>query len=316
MVQDNHPLIFGCMGLGGSWDTAPISADDMRHAHKAVDAALEVGIRFFDHADIYTLGKAEQVFGRILQERSDLRERIILQSKTGIRIGQGPFNSSIYDLSKGYILQQVALILQRLQVDYLDTLLLHRPDPLMEADEIAEAFTILQHRGWVRRFGVSNMSMSQLNYLQSAFDTPFVANQIQLGLRHTTPLDLGVTVNHDSTPKGGAIHGILEGCRSKNIAIQAYTVLDRGFYTGKLNEKELPHETQTRESVAQLAAEKGVSKEAIVLAWLLRIPGDIRPIIGTANPERIRACAQVVAVELSRSEWYDLWILARGNRLP
>ena len=316
MTENIHPLIFGCMGLGGSWDTAPISNQDIKHAHAAVDAALGVGIRFFDHADIYTKGKAEVVFGHLLRERPELRGQLVLQSKTGIRLGEGPMNSSIYDLSKSYILAQVELILRRLNTEYLDVLLLHRPDPLMEADEVAEAFDVLQRRGWVRQFGVSNMSMTQLNYLQSACSMSFVANQIQLGLRHTVALDLGVTVNHGSAPSGASLHGVIEGCQAQSIAIQAYSALDRGFFTGKSTGSEEVHEIETRKKVAQLAHEKGVSPEAIVLAWLLRIPGDIRPIIGTTNPERIRACSQVTDISLTRHEWYDLWITARGGRLP
>ena len=309
-------LIYGCMRLGGGWNSVPVSSDDENKARAAIDAALEIGIDTFDHADIYTFGKAEEVFGRVLKNDPGLREKIILQSKTGIHLGQGPKNANTYNFSKEYLLHQVSLIVKRLQTDYLDVLLLHRPDSLMNAAEIAETFFALKKQGLVKEFGVSNMSIHQIQLLQTYWTEPFAANQVQLSLGHSLALDIGVSVNTRMIPYDSGMQGMIEYCQLHDMAIQAWSPLDRGLYTDNAHETRTDTERDTARLVAHCAEQHGVTPSAIVLAWLFMIPGTVQPIIGTSDPERIRACKGAATVRLSREEWYQLWITARGENLP
>ncbi len=309
-------LIYGCMRLGGGWNTNAVTSDDEKNARAAIDGALEIGIDTFDHADIYTFGKAEEVFGRILNNDPGLREKIILQSKTGIHLGQGPKNANTYNFSKEYLLHQVAAITKRLHTDYLDVLLLHRPDSLMNAAEVAETFYVLKHQGLVKHFGVSNMSVHQIQLLQTYWTEPLVANQVQLSLGHSLALDIGVSVNTRMIPYDSGMQGMIEYCQLHDMSVQAWGPLDRGLYTETQNDSLTGKDLDTARLVAQYAQEHGVTPSAIVLAWLFMIPGTVQPIIGTSNPERIRACNDAATVHLSREEWYRLWITARGENLP
>ena len=306
-------LACGCMGLGGEWDNSPVSHEHIQRGHQFFDAALEAGINFFDHADIYTRGKAEQVFGKVLAERPELREKLILQSKCGIRLADETAPGR-YDFSKEWILSSVENSLKRLQTDYLDILLLHRPDPLMVPEEVAEAFDILHSKGMVRHFGVSNMSQHQINFLQSSLNQPLVANQLEISLTKLDWLDEGVEVNVPGTNQFRG--GLLEHSRSQNIQLQAWGCLSQGFLTGRDVSDQPVSVQKTAELVQSMAAEMSVSPEAIVLAWIMRHPAAIQPVIGTTNPERIRACSEAVTVMLSREQWYQLYVTARGVALP
>ena len=186
-------LIFGCMGLGGGWNKDPLTNTHTQQAHVCIDTAIAGGINLFDHADIYTFGKAEQVFGQALKQRPKLREQIYIQSKCGIRFAdeQGPKR---YDLSKQWIEQSVEGSLKRLNTDYLDVLMLHRPDPLIQVEEVAQVFSRLKESGKVRHFAVSNMSQQQIQFLQTALDMPIVANQIEASLKQSAWVDEGVYV--------------------------------------------------------------------------------------------------------------------------
>lgn len=303
------------MGLGGAWNTDPLTAEDISIADAAIDAALEIGITYFDHADIYTLGKAETVFGKLLQNRPSLREKIVLQSKAGIRLKEGPMNSSIYDFSQKYLIQQVDVILKRLQTDYLDVFMLHRPDPLMHPAEVASTFRILKEAGKVKKFGLSNMSMHQISTIQQYCDEPLVANQIELSLAHSLVVDAGVMVNRDNTHDFNGVEGLLAYMQQHKMAIQAYSALAGGRYTGntKLASKE---DKKTTELINQTAEKYNTTSTSILLAWLFKIPGTIQPIVGTTNPDRIKACKDAIAIELSREDWYNLWINARREKLP
>ncbi|KEI73098.1 aldo/keto reductase [Endozoicomonas elysicola] len=305
----------GCMGLGGNWDNSPLSQDHILQAHQFVDSALESGLNFFDHADIYTRGKAEQVFGQVLADRPGLRESIFLQSKCGIRFAEGQIPNR-YDFSREWILFSIENSLARLKTDYLDLLLLHRPDPLMQPEEIAEAFHQLQKSGKVRHFGVSNMSGHQIKYLQSFLEQPIVVNQLQMSLTHLDWLDEGVLVNHPEGQSVGFTPGTVEYCRSHNIQLQAWGCLSKGVFTGKDVRDEPEFIQATARLVDQFARELGASREAVVLAWLMRHPAGIQPVIGTTNVQRIRACHQVENIELSREQWYQLYVSARGRMLP
>lgn len=308
-------LSYGCMGLGGGWNNDPVSQEMVQQTHSIVDVVLESGINFFDHADIYTMGKAEDVFGKVLAERPALRESIYLQSKCGIRFedGQGP---NRYDFSAQWIESSVEGILRRLQTDYLDILLLHRPDPLMETDEVASAFDRLKSSGKVRHFGVSNMQAHQMQFLQRSLDMPLVANQLEMSLQSHGWLDEGICVNNEDGKAWNFTPGTLEYCQTNNVQIQSWSSLCRGMYSGRDISNESDATKQTALLVAKLAAEYSVSAEAILLAFLLRHPAAIQPVIGTTNLDRIRACQQATEITLSREHWYSLYVTARGHNVP
>ncbi|AWB43104.1 aldo/keto reductase [Paenibacillus sp. CAA11] len=307
-------LVLGCMGLGGDWDKShPITQEHIKQAHEAVEAALSVGIHMFDHADIYTRGKAETVFGQVLKERPELREKIILQSKCGIRLTESEEEPGYYDFSKEHILHSVDGSLKRLGAEYLDILLLHRPDPLVEPEEVAEALRQLKSSGKVRHFGVSNMSAGQIRLLQAACDEPFIVNQLEMSLLKTGFIDTGVTVNQGIAAHNIFPEGTLEHCRLENIQLQAWGPLAQGLFSGKPGQDQSENVQQTARLVAELAEEKGTTREAIVLAWLMKHPAHIQPVIGTVNPDRIRACGEAAKIQLSRLEWVKLYIASRGR---
>ncbi|MCL6548676.1 MAG: aldo/keto reductase [Alicyclobacillus sp.] len=308
-------LVLGCMNLGGGWNQHPITADDVRQAHEVVDAALEIGINMFDHADIYAYGKAEAVFGQVLRERKGLREQIILQSKCGIRFPEGDVPGR-YDFSRTHILSSVDAILQRLGVDYLDILLLHRPDPLMDPDEVADALHTLHAAGKVRYVGVSNMSHGQIRMLRASLGLPVVANQLEMSLHRTGWLDTGVHVNQDAARDNVFPEGTLEYCRLEGIQVQAWGPLAQGRFSGRDITGEAENVRATAERVRELADRYGTTREAVVLAWLLRHPAKIQPVVGSSRPERIRACRDATRIALTREEWYTLYVSSRGRRLP
>jgi predicted oxidoreductase len=308
-------LIYGCMGLGGSWDVKPLSADDFKLAEHAMEAAFEAGITYFDHADIYTLGKAETVFGELLKNNSSLRAKITLQSKAGICLHDGVLNSSIYDASGAYLTKQVEAILKRLHTDYLDVFMLHRPDALMNPEEVGATFNALKKAGKVRRFGVSNMSVSQLQAIQKYCDEPLVANQIQLSLGHSLVLDSGVLVNVKNDINLNGVEGLIEYGQANKLSIQAYGSLDGGRFTGNVSLTTAADQS-TINLINELAEKYNTSSASISLAWLFKIPGTVQPIIGSTNPKRILACKDAVTLDLSRLDWYNLWITARGEKLP
>ncbi|CAH8710722.1 aldo/keto reductase [Paenibacillus thiaminolyticus] len=308
-------LVLGCMGLGGGWNDEPITEMHLAAAHAAVEAALEAGINMFDHADIYTRGKAEQVFGQVLKERPELRERIVLQSKCGIRFADNGIPGR-YDFSKEHILRSVDGSLQRLGVEYLDILLFHRPDPLMEPEEVAEAMSALKSAGKVRAFGVSNMSAGQIRLLQTYSKEPFIVNQLEMSLAKIGWLDQSVHVNQNAAKEDTFPEGTLEYCRLENIQIQAWAPLAQGVFSGR-DLSDLPASIRETAGLVQaMANEKDTTPEAIILAWLMRHPAGIQPVIGTANPERIRACGEAVNITLTREEWYTLYVSSRGRALP
>ncbi|KKO45900.1 aldo/keto reductase [Arsukibacterium ikkense] len=314
-LRQHSPLVFGCMSLGGPWNSNPLSAADITAAHQAVDAALEAGIRIFDHADIYTLGKAEQAFGKVLAQRPELRQLITLQSKCGIRFADkhGPQR---YDFSAEWLSQSVDHILKRLQIEQLDILLLHRPDPLMQPEEVAATFGQLVQSGKVKHFGVSNMQQHQMALLQDALIDPLLVNQLELSLSHLAWLDEGTTAGCSGQPAVNFSAGTIEYCRRHKVQLQAWGSLSQGLFSGKDTSKAAEPIRATARLVATLAAEYQVSPEAIVLGWLMRHPAQIQPVIGTINPSRIAACGQASQVLLSREHWYALYLAARGAPLP
>ena len=313
--EQTSPLIFGCMGLGGDWQSKDYGSAEIRQAHQAIDSAVDGGIKVFDHADIYRMGKSERVFAEVLKQRPELGEQISIQSKCGIRVDDqhGPKR---YDFSPTWIKQSVENILTRLEVEQLDALLLHRPDPLMEPEQVAQVFNQLTQEGKVKHFGVSNMTASQMMLLQAELDAPLIANQLELSLSHLTWLEEGITAGCAGLPGDNYSTGIVEYCRLHKVQLQAWGSLSQGIFTGVSTDGQAEHVKQTAELVAKLAFEYGTSPEAIVLAWLMRHPAKIQPIIGTVNPTRIAACCQATTVELTREHWYAIYVSARGQRLP
>ncbi|WP_406306879.1 aldo/keto reductase [Streptomyces sp. NBC_00885] len=307
-------LLYGCMGLGGSWDTEPYGAQDIADAEAAIEAALDSGITTFDHADIYRHGKAEAVFGEVLARTPGLRERIVVQTKCGIRLADGE-RPGIYDLSGPAIARRVEESLARLRTDVIDVLLLHRPDPLADPDDIAEALMSLHRQGLVRRFGVSNMGAVQMAPLQARLDVPLVANQLEMSLQQRDWLEAGVLVNTPQAAANGFPFGTVEFCRANGISLQAWGALAQGRFTGR---QETPGEVATARLISALADRKGTTPETILLWWLQRHPAAIVPVVGSARPDRIRACRDAAQREpdLSREEWYELWLTARGAPLP
>jgi predicted oxidoreductase len=313
-------LAYGCMGLGGGWGPEPLAEDTVRSAVVAIRTALDVGINFFDHADIYGRGKSEEAFARIWSEVPHLRGRILLQSKCGIRFAGDPDPGAPgrYDFSYAHILQAVEGSLRRLTSDHLDVLLLHRPDPLVEPDEVARAFHELESSGKVRYFGVSNHTPGQIELLRASVDQPLVFNQVELNVLHANLIDEGVSFNQNLSGRTSTwTASTLEYCRLREITLQAWSPMARGALTGHpINGAEGGQATAAAQVVAELAVAHGVSPEAIPLAWLLRHPAGIQPVIGTTRPEHIEAACQADGVELTREEWYRLFAAGRGASVP
>lgn len=312
-------LAYGCMKIGGTWDHAPVSAEIERNASALVGAALDTGINFFDHADIYTCGKSESVFGRILKSTPGLRDRIVLQSKVGIRFPNDAYLSgepTRYDFSHAHIIRSTEAILQRLQTTHLDILLLHRPDVLVEPAEVASAFDELQASGKVRHFGVSNHTPAQIELLKRHVRQPLVVNQLEFSLAQPALVVEGVRANQPSgVAESGLAAGMLDYCRLNDIFVQAWSPVGGGRLL-KASASESGPLAATAKLVAELALAKSTTPEAILLAWILRHPAGIQPIIGTTQPDRVRASVLADTITLSREEWYSLLAAARSQKMP
>ena len=270
-----------------------------------VDTALEHGINFFDHADIYGKGRCEELFGQVLTP--SLREKIILQSKCSIRPGIA------FDFSKEHILNSVDGILKRLNTEYLDILLLHRPDTLMEPEEVADAFRILKESGKVRHFGVSNQTPMQMELLSKYCDEPLLINQLQLSIAHCPMINSGINANMYNDSGINRDGGVLEYCRLKDITIQAWSPFQYGMFEGIFLENE--KFAELNKVIDNLAEKYNVTNSAIAVAWILRHPAGIQTIVGTTNKDRIAQISKASEIRLTREEWYALY-MAAGNKLP
>jgi predicted oxidoreductase len=258
-------LVYGCMGLGGDWSGTPPTGADIDVAERAVDAALEIGITWFDQADIYRGGGSETALGQVLRRRPGLRDRIKIQTKCGIRLGEDGLDA-YYDLSAAAIAERVDASLARLGVDHVEILLLHRPDPLLEPDEVAAAYAGLRAAGKVGALGVSNMSAAQMAFLQRALDEPLVVNQLEMSLFRRDWVEAGVLVNHPQADAVAFPEGTVEYCRTHAVRLQAWGALAQGRYSGASGAE------PAAELVASMAAEKGTTPEAIVLAGSCATP--------------------------------------------
>lgn len=290
-------IALGCMRM---------NALSEKEAAHMVETALDVGVNFFDHADIYGGGASEEIFARAIKANGTHREDLIIQSKVGIRDGS-------FDFSKEHILTAVDGILQRLEMDYLDALLLHRPDALVEPEEVAEAFTKLQDSGKVRHFGVSNQNPQQIELLKKYVEQDLIANQLQFSIMHTRMIDAGLNVNMKHDPSIDKDGGILDYCRLHDMTIQAWSPFLFGHFEGVfIDHEKFP---VLNEKLQDIADKYHVDKSAIAVAWILRHPAKIQAIVGTMNPERLRKIAKASHLEITRKEWYEIYIAA-GNQLP
>jgi len=299
--------------IGNKFEASSIALGAMRMAKLPVDDAEKVvltcyenGVNFVDHADIYGGGESEIVFGKVLQRNPGLREKLMIQGKVGICKGH-------YDASYAHIIEAANGSLKRLGVDYLDTLLLHRPDSLMEPEEVAEAFTRLQADGKVRFFGVSNENAVQMQLLDKYMPGRIIINQLQFSLCHTILVDEGVNVNIHSEHAQVLSGGVLDYCRLKDITVQAWSPFQYGMFKGVFLGSELYPELN--KAIGEVAEQYGVQGSAIAVAWILRHPANIQAIVGSMNPARLKDILAGGDIELTRQEWYKLY-LAAGNPLP
>ncbi|MGB3701348.1 MAG: aldo/keto reductase [Anaerolineales bacterium] len=302
---------YGAMSIGGSWDDTPLTDSIRKNAVNILRIAINAGINFFDHADIYCNGKSEEAFAELWKDTPHLRQEIILQTKCGI-LFDPPHR---FDFSYEHILASVEGSLRRLHTDYLDVLLLHRPDPLVEPEEVARAFDELKKAGKVRWFGVSNHTAAQMELLQNYLTQPIIVNQVEFNLIHTQMLDEGILFNQNNS-RLTRNEGVIEYCRLHNITLQAWAPLAQGKLKGNPNPSDSEQIRKTVAYVAKIAKEKDVRPEAIIIAWILRHPAKIQPLPGTTNPERLLAACEAEHISLTREEWYGLFLVGRGESLP
>ena len=286
-----------------------IEDKSVKEVEELVETALSVGINAFDLADIYGRGRCEELLGLVLKNRPDLREEMWIQSKCGIRIEEFTY----FDFSKDYILESVDGILQRLKIDHLDSLLLHRPDALMEADQVAEAFDLLYKQGKVRDFGVSNQNPMMMELLKKDVKQPLAVNQLQLSAAFTPGFESGFHVNMEDSQAAMRDGSIFEYCKLHDVVIQAWSVLQFGYFKGNFvgNEKF----QALNQVLDRLAFKYGVTPSTIAISWILRYPAKMQAVVGTTNPKHLIEASQATNFSLTRKEWYEIY-LAAGNDLP
>lgn len=295
-------------------EVSRIALGCMRIADKSVEevemlvkTAIDQGINFFDHADIYGGGKSEQVFGEVLKRNPELRDQMIIQTKCAIIPGKR------YDFSKEHIISSVEKSLKRLHTDHVEILLLHRPDALCDPKEVAEALDELYDRKMVRYFGVSNHTPLQIQLLQKYTKHPIIINQLQLSIVHSVMIDSGLNMNMKETWAQDKDGGVLDYCRLHDITIQPWSVVQASWAEGTFLDH--PDYKELNDVMQSLADEYHVTKSAIAVAWLLRHPACMQPIVGTTSPTHLIESCQATEVELTRQQWYDLY-LAGGKPLP
>ena len=290
-------IVVGCMRM-----------DELKavEAETFVQTALDLGANFFDHADIYGGGECERIFARAAKLNDDRREKVFLQSKCGIRKG-------LFDFSKAHILKSVDGILERLDTDYLDMLLVHRPDALMEPEEVAEALDHLLDTGKVRRFGVSNQSPMQMALLQKFMSQKILANQLQLSITNSGMIRSGINVNMENASSIDHDGEVLNYCRLNDVTIQAWSPFQYGMFEGVfLGNAKFP---ELNQKIDEIAARYGVSNTTITTAWILRHPANMQMISGTMSTSRLKQICQACDITLTREEWYEIY-RAAGNELP
>ncbi len=286
-----------------------IKDKSVKEVEELVETALSVGINAFDLADIYGRGRCEELLGLVLKNRPDLREKMWIQSKCGIRIEEFTY----FDFSKDYIIKSVDGILQRLKIDHLDSLLLHRPDALMESDQVAEAFDLLYKQGKVRDFGVSNQNPMMMELLKKDVKQPLAVNQLQLSAAFTPGFESAFHVNMEDSQAAMRDGSIFEYYQLHDVVIQAWSVLQFGYFKGNFvgNEKF----QALNQVLDRLAIKYGVTSSTIAISWILRYPAKMQAVVGTTNPKHLREVSRAANFSLTRKEWYEIY-LAAGNNLP
>lgn len=288
----------GCMRMDGL---------DIEAAAEFIDGCMEIGANFFDHADIYGKGECEEIFGKAVRRLSNGRDQYFIQSKCGIVPGR------MYDLSRDYILRAVDGILKRLDMDYLDMLVLHRPDALVEPEEVAEAFDRLEKEGKVRYFGVSNQKPMQMELLKKYVGQPLLVNQLQLSLPVSNMIANGLEVNMTSEGSADRDGSVLDYCRLHDITIQAWSPFQMGNWKGLfLGSSEY---TELNELMQQMGEKYDATDNMMATAWIMRHPANMQMIAGTMNLQRMQEIAKASEIVLTREEWYSLY-LAAGHILP
>ena len=288
----------GCMRINGL---------DEKQAAKFIEKALSLGINFFEHADIYGGGECEKIFSKAIDMKPSIREKIILQSKCGIVPGK------MYDFSKEHILKSVDGILKRLHTEYLDVLVLHRPDALVEPEEVAETFRVLKESGKVNHFGVSNHKPLQMELLRKYLDYPLVTDQLQFSITNSSMVENGLEVNMTTAGAIDRDGSVLDYCRLHDITIQTWSPFQYGFFEGVfLDNEKFP---KLNEALEEIAQKYGVTKITIATAWILRHPAHMQVIAGTMNEKRLEEICKAIEITLSREEWYQIY-LAAGHILP
>lgn len=301
-------VILGLMRIGPGKTTAKSMTEP--EVEEMIETALSHGINMLDNADIYANGRCEELLGEVFAARPDLREKVFVQTKCGL-VKDPDF--TYFDFSGEHILEAVDASLKRMRTEYLDSLLLHRPDALMETEEIAEAFDILKNAGKVRHFGVSNFNPMMLERLRKDLNVPVFANQVQLSAAFCPSIDAGLNFNMQNDLAVMRDGGILEYCDLNDIIIQAWSSLQYGFFGGTfLGSDRFPKLNQV---IDRIAEEKGVTNTAVALAWILRYPAKMQVVIGTTKTSRIADAAAAAEVGLSRKEWYEIY-MAAGKILP
>jgi len=298
--QNASAIILGCMRM---------PALSVEKAAEMIRAAADEGVNFFDHATCYGDGEAETRFGDAFPLTSLKRENVYIQSKCGLH-----FDRQEFDWSKKDILESAEASLKRLKTDYLDVLLLHRPDLLFDPEEVAEAFDTLEKSGKVKYFGVSNVNPGQLELLKKYVRQPLVFNQLQFSLDQAQLIDNGLYVNNLTTDRSvNRDNGLLDYCRLHDITIQAWSPLQFGMFKGCFVDH--PDFPELNKVLGELGEKYGVPKTAVAIAWILRHPAKMQAIAGTMNPAHLRDICAASKVEMSHNEWWRLY-LASGRFLP
>lgn len=299
-------IALGCMGLAGTWNPAEVGPENVKRAIASFEAALESGITYFDHADIYGRTACESIFKECLKAVPGSRDRIFIATKVGICGGY-------YDHSPEHIREGIRGSLERLGIEYVDLYQLHRPDPLSDPAETAEALDELVNEGLVRFIGVSNYYPHQTLALLEYLESPLATNQIEISLLRLDPI-------YEGAPGGGG-DGVLDQCEELEITPLAYSPVGRGWLTGR---REVPADHKDRPRIERVlaalrdlsSAYDGATPAQLAIAWLLRHPAGIIPLVGSNEPEHIREAAGAANIQLSRQDWYKLWVAARGEPVP
>lgn len=298
--ENASPIIQGCMRM---------PALSVKEAAHVIENAVDLGINFFDNATCYTNGEAEERFGDAFAETGIVRDKVVIQTKCGLC-----FERQEFDWTKENILSSVDDSLRRMKTDYLDVLLLHRPDLIFEPEQVAEAFDILEKNGKVHYFGVSNVPALQIELLKKYVSQPLVFNQLQFSLDQSQLVDQALYLNNlESDRSVDRDNGTLDYCRLNDITVQAWSPLQYGFFQGCFVDS--PKFPELNEALAKVGDRYGISKTAAAIAWILRHPARMQAIVGTMNPEHLKDIRSAADVELTHHEWYELY-LASGKYLP